>query len=96
MGIDVTYSCDRCKAVVKELGDLWRVEGRTANLALIQQYNSNPDKKAEALWCRPCVESVGWLPQHDVKVAVSVPPPTLEEIIREIVRETVREEDRAS
>ena len=92
MGITTTYTCDKCGHSQTQSEQMWYIE-----IHVNSHYNvrsiADSYAKVKKLWCRKCVEALGFLPAPKDKKNehVITPPPNFEEMIRDIVREEMTE-----
>ena len=88
MASKVILTCDRC-------GSSWDTSERGKQLLrvilAIQCYPDSPSISgfvpARAEWCRACAEWANLVPRGVTKEDPSIPPPTLDDLVRAIVRE---------
>ena len=86
MAVKTTYTCDKCKKVQEEKGDLWHV-GISVNCGKPASYTNAPLRMEV---CRPCLESFGiYMKDKDTGSIVTDPIPTLEALIEEIVQRCI-------
>jgi len=94
--IKTEYICDRCEHTQKNPSDMW-----TLGVTLQAGLAGSIAPKAKQLWCRDCVEKVGYLNNYakDLEAKargeeiVRPTPPTFEDLIRELVEEIVEERE---
>ena len=85
--IVTTYTCDKCGHEQTETDQMWKIGVTLSYLGSPKSSYDHP--KAEQLWCRNCVEELGFLERHPDEEPVTDPEPTFEEIVRKIIHEEI-------
>ena len=87
--ITITRTCDRCKTILTEDIQLWKVGIATA----CHPYTLGSGSiGAYVEWCRPCVQHFGLVPTPKNEPQPELPPTLserLEAIIQEIVQQAI-------
>lgn len=95
MGITTEHKCDKCGHTQPDGTQMWHVgilfyhSGSSMGSSMHQNLHS------QKYWCRPCMEYVGLLGPHQVRVGpakIEPPPPTIEDMLRELIVEVVKGE----
>jgi len=79
--ITTIYKCDKCGNEQTSKEQFWLVEIVVSAHKLLRQVSKYTEREIDV--CRPCLESFGInVPDEKAK---TLPPPTVEDLIREII-----------
>jgi len=81
MGVETTYTCDRCGHSQKTSDQMWEV-----GFAYRSRHGGSYTIQAPSWWCRGCLEHFDVLPAT-TPLDPPPTPPTLEDLIRELVQD---------
>lgn len=84
--ITTTYKCDRCGHEQNTNDQMWTIKVFIDHHGHDSQWSFN---KINVLWCRACVDEVGFLGKPSTPNVQEATRGTLEDSFREIVREEI-------